>query len=743
MNTNRILTLAFVGISLLAISCYDLKKDKAPEDDLDKIISGMTLEEKVGQMTNLTLSTVAVETDSTITIDTAKLNDVLVKHHVGSIQNVDKRAYDLKDWHLLISQMQKVTLEKTRHKIPFLYCIDAVHGANYINGATLFPHNIGLAATWNPDLAKQCGAITAVQTRAAGIRYNFAPVLDVGRNAQWSRMGETFGEDVYLVSQMGTAVIQGLEGGNVADPTKVAACMKHFVGYSVPQNGKDRAPAYIPDIVLREYFLPPFREAVKTGAHTLMVNSAEINGTPVHASKYLLTDVLRKELGFKGVVISDWQDILKMHERHRVAPSHKEAVLLAINAGIDMCIVPFDFSFYDDLIALVKEGKVSESRIDESVKRILELKKAVGLFENPNIEQASIDQFSKPSYDLTAYNAALESISLLKNDSNTLPLHHEQRVLLTGPAANLLSALHGAWSYSWQGNKEHLYPDSLKTIAEVFDSSLTTVVDEKNKEQVVKAAQKSDVVVLCLGEPAYAETPGNIPDLALDPTQVELVKTVAKTGKPIVVILVGGRPRIIREIEPLCSAILLAYWPGSQGAKAIYDVVYGRFNPSGKLPYTYPRYSGSLITYDHKPLDEAVEIVEPYHYFYEFKPQYEFGHGLSYTTFSYSDLKISKDTVSASDSVSISVTLSNHGKMGGHEVLQLYTRDVFASITPAVKRLRRFQKVYLLPGESKQVTFQLKPEDVAFVNNEGKWVTEQGEFEVQLGKLKKKFVLKE
>ncbi len=719
-------------------------------DAIEKIIEGMTIEEKVGQMTNLTLFSVAIETDSTISLDTAKLYEAIVKKQLGSIQNIIGRAYHMKDWHKMITAMQKMTLEKTRHKIPFLYCIDAVHGANYVYGATQFPHNIALAATFNPDLAKECASITAAETRAAGIRYNFSPVLDVGRNQQWSRLGETFGEDTYLVTQMGTASIRGFEGGDVSKSNKVAACMKHFVGYSVPNNGKDRAPANIPDIVLREYFLPPFREAVKTGVHTLMVNSGEVNGTPVHASKYLLTEVLRTELGFKGVVISDWQDILKMHERHRVAASHKEAVLLAVNAGIDMCIVPFDFSFTDDLIALVREGKIKESRIDESVRRILQMKKDLGLFSKPYLEPESMSYFAKPSYKKTAYAAAVEALTLLKNEDKVLPLDRDKRILITGPASNLLSALHGAWSYSWQGDKEHLYPDSLNTLAEVFaknksvmyEPSLTFKNDVWDKNKVLAAATNSDIIVLCLGEAPYAETPGNIPDLAFDPNQVDLVRTLAVTGKPIVVVLLEGRPRIIRDIEPFCKGIIQAYWPCSQGAQAIYDVVYGKFNPCGKLPYTYPRFSGTLNTYDHKLLDEAVEVAEPYKYVYEFNPQYEFGHGLSYTSFSYKGLAIDKDTLSGSDSIKVSVTVSNTGTRAGHEVVMLYSRDLYASITPSVRRLRRFQKLFLNVGESKTISFYIKKEDLAFVNDQKKWITEAGDFELMVKDLTKKFFYK-
>lgn len=737
---------------LICMFACTKKAAEKPVDQIEKIISEMTLEEKVGQMTNLTLATIASEVDSTVVVDTAKLNDVIIKHHVGSIQNVLTHSYTLDEWHSIIEPIQKLTLEKTRHKIPFLYCIDAVHGANYVYEGIQFPHNIGMAATRNRDLVKACGAVTAVQTRAAGIRYNFAPVLDVGRNQQWSRLGETFGEDTYLSTQMGVAAIRGFEGGDVSNPLHVAACMKHFIGYSAPLNGKDRASANVPEIVLREHYLPSFRAAVNEGTHTLMVNSAEINGTPVHASKYLLTDVLRTELGFKGVVITDWLDIVKLQERHQVAETHKDAVLLAVNAGIDMCIVPFDFKFTEDLIALVKEGKISEKRIDESVRRILQLKKDLGLFEHPYLEQEAVDAFSKSSYTETALQAAHESITLLKNDKNILPLSDKQKVLVTGPYADALSELHGAWSYSWQGNKEELYPDSLNTLAEVFkkdspatclfDLSAWTKTNEWNKNALLKSAKSADVIVVCAGEAAYAETPGNIPDLAFDSTQTAIIKALAATGKPIVLVLLEGRPRIIREIEPYCSAILLAYWPGSQGAQAIYDVLYGKYNPSGKLPYTYPRYSGTLITYDHKLLDEAIEIAEPYQYYYEFDPQYPFGHGLSYTTFAYSPITISADTLSGTDSLKVSVKILNSGTREGQEVVELYTRDVVASITPCVKRLRRFDKINLMPGETKTIDFILSKDDLAFVNEKLETVTEPGSFEIIISDQKATFYYK-
>jgi len=742
-------------ICLAVLGACTNTSDKAPghtgDSQIDDLIASMSLEEKVGQMTNLTLATIAEEKEHKIILDSAKAYDIIVNHHIGSIQNVISQAYHLNEWHDLINRLQKMTLEQTRHKIPFLYCIDAVHGANYIYGATLFPHNLGLGATRNPELVAQCAAITAQETRAAGIRYNFSPVLDVGRNQQWSRFGETFGEDVYLVTELGLASIRGYEGSDLASPASVASCMKHFLGYSVPQNGKDRAPAYIPEGMMREYFLPPFTAAVQAGSQTLMVNSGEVNGVPVHASRYLLTDILRKELNFEGIIITDWLDIVKLHERHRVAASHKEAVYLAVNAGIDMCIVPFDLSFYNDLIELVREKRISEDRINASVKRILLLKKKLGLFENPYIEKEAIENFGKPEYKEAALQAARESITLLKNNNELLPLKNTARVLLTGPSANSAAALHGAWSYSWQGDNEQLYPENSSTIVRSLAPEFkVNFLDcggfdklSWNSAELRKQAQNSDVILVCAGEQAYAETPGNINSLDFDPGQVALIRELHQTGKPVVLILTEGRPRILNEIEKYCEAILLTYWSGSEGANAIAEILAGKTNPSGKLPFTYPRYNGALLTYDHKLLDEAVEIVKPeYEYRYEFNPQYPFGHGLSYTTFEYSNLSVSHDTLTGNDTLHIKVTVANTGKVKGKEVIEVYIRDQYASITPPVKRLKRFEKTELAPGETTTREFHITRNDLSFVGAENKWITEEGGFEIKTGPLSGEFYLK-
>lgn len=733
----------------MVLSCQknqDTANTEVEKDDpIEKIISSMTLEEKVGQMTNLTLATIAEEKDGKLHLDTTKALNILVDKHIGSIQNVISHAYHLDEWHRLVGTLQEITLKKTRHKIPFLYCIDAVHGANYVYGATLFPHNIGLGATRNPELVKQCATITAKETRAAGIRYNFSPVLDVGRNQQWSRFGETFGEDVYLVSKMGLASINGYEGNDVSSPYHVASCMKHFIGYSVPENGRDRAPAYIPEIVLREYFLPPFDSAVKAGAHTLMVNSAEVNGIPVHASKFLLTDLLRGELGYQGVIISDWQDILKLHERHRVAKNHKEAVHLSVNAGIDICIVPYDLAFYNDLIELVKEDKIKMSRIDESVRRILKLKKSLGLFEAPEIEKQAIAAFARPEYKEVSLQAARESITLLKNEDSLLPLKQGTRLLVTGPAANSVAALHGAWSYSWQGDDETLYPDSSENILQALIRNFKVNFLETgsfnnfswNNSKLTNKAKNVDIIIACLGEPAYAETPGNIQSLDLDPKYEQFIDELKNTGKPIVLILTEGRPRIIRNIEPNCAAIILAYWPGPEGPRALSEIISGKTNPSGKLPFTYPKYSGTLQTYDHKLLDEAIEIVKPeYQYYYKFDPQFTFGHGLSYTSFQYRNLSMSSDSLMPDKDIQVTLEVINNGNKKGMEVVELFSRDLYANISPSVKRLRKFKKIELDPGEKSAISFNIEEKDLSFVNQDLIKVCEEGKFEIMVENLR-------
>lgn len=737
-------------LNLMLMLQINLTAQKNSEN-IERLISKMTLAEKVGQMTNITIGMVAKENGISITIDEEKLRNVMIKNYVGSFQNVIDHAYTLDNWHTMLNSIQKINMEESRLKIPMLYAIDAVHGADYTLGSTLFPHNLGLAASRNIALAKQAAEITAKEVRASGIRYNFSPVLDAGRQALWPRLAETFGEDIYLVTQMGLAEIKGYEGNNLKDINHVAACMKHFIGYSYPQSGKDRSSALIPEITLREFFLPSFEAAVKAGTRTIMVNSGEVNGEPVHANKYLLTQVLRKELGFKGVVISDWEDIKKLNERHRVASSYKEAVFQAVDAGIDLCIVPMDLDFSKYLIELVKEKRISIERINASVRRVLQLKYDVGLFDQPFVEKEAIKNFGLSEYKSVALNAARESITLLKNDNNILPLSKDKKILVTGPGANSLTTLNGAWSYSWQGTKPEYFSKDEATILKAIQQKNTKVtyqqgtdfqLNDKGIANAVEAGKDADYIVVCLGEDAYAETPGNIEDMELPDIQQKLVVELSKLNKPIIAVFTEGRPRIIRKIEPLLNAIVLAYWPGSQGGNAIADVIFGDYNPSGKLPITYPKYPNFMLTYDHKYLDEVVEKVNPQRYGEEFNPQFEFGYGLSYTTFNYSDIKFSSDTLKGQGSLSMKVKVTNTGKVFGQEVIEIYSSDLIASITPSVKRLRKFEKVSLEPGQEKEIEFKLNAKDLAFIGKDLKWITEPGEFDIWIGKIKKRIVYK-
>ncbi len=720
--------------------------------DIDALLKQLSLDEKIGQMVQVDLSILVVPHSSPMRLDESKLREALVTNHVGALfNNGEGNALSVAEWHAILKHCQDMVRADTPHKIPVLYGLDSIHGATFVLNSTLFPQNIAMGATRDPDLVRRCAEISAMETRAAGIRWNFAPVLGVGRQPLWPRLPETFGEDTYLVSELGTAEIHGLEGDNVNTPTTVAACMKHYLGYTFPWTGKDRSPALIPDSYLREYFLPPFRAAVQAGVKTVMVNSGDVNGVPLHASKYLLTDVLRGELGFKGVIDSDWQDIIKLHTMHHVAATQKDAVLMAVNAGVDMSMVPLDYSFGRLLKELVQEGKVPESRIDASVRRILELKKELGLFANPYPEPAAAKNFGRPEYHLVALRAAEEAVTLLKNEDSTLPLSKSAKVLVAGPAANSLSALNGCWSYTWQGRDEKLYPKGEPTIVEAIRQkigadkvSYEQGVDFDGKAVDVDAAiadaKKADVVVLCLGEDSYAETPGDINDLDLPEVQQELAKQLYATGKPVVLVLVEGRTRIIREIVPGAKGILMAYWPGSEGALAIANVLFGDANPSGKLPVTYQRYPNNLITYDRKYSAQMDEINPPKgHDAVEFTPQWDFGYGLSYTTFDYKDLKLNSSALKSGGKLNVSVEVANTGKCAGVETVELYTHELYASIAPPQKRLRAFKRVSLQPGETKSVSFELTPRDLAFVNADSKTVTEPGDFEVMVGGLKAGF----
>ena len=726
-------------------------KAQTAEQRATELVKKMTVEEMAGQMTQVTLALVVKNAwaDTTGEISPELLRKAIVDYKVGSLLNTTAHALPLDRWHDIIRRIQDES-KNTRLKIPVLYGLDAMHGQTYTLNSTLFPQNIGMAASRNPQLAFDAAKTTAKELRASGVRWNFAPVLDIGRQPLWSRFPETYGEDVYIGKVMGTSAIKAYEEDGLANPTAVASCMKHYLGYSNSRNGKDRTPIYMPEIEIREYYLPQFREAVKAGASTIMINSSEINGTPVHADKYWLTDVLRKELGFRGLVVSDWEDIIRLHTRHNVAASPREAVAMAVNAGIDMSMVPADFSFYDLLLDAVRLKEVPLSRLQEATMRILTLKFQLGLFDDPYPEADAISNFGKPQYQEQALNAARESLTLLKNSNNILPLKKDAKILVAGPAAQSISALNGCWSYTWQGNDDRWYPADSKTILQAFKEKLgeknvitTTVVGYDQPENydtrtLSQAASKADIIVLCIGENAYAESPGNIRDLALPMEQVALAKAAFMTGKPVVLVLCEGRPRFITEIEPAASGILMAYWPGKKAAEAIADVLFGDYNPDARLPFSYPKSMGEIVLYDRKPTEEVREVFND-NVGNGYDPLYPFGHGLSYTTFSYSNLSLSNGMLTSNGSIEVSVTVKNSGNRSGKHSVELYTRDLYASVTPSMKRLHAFTKIELAAGESKTVKFSLAKDDLAFVNAQLKTVTEPGEFEVMIGELKAKF----
>jgi beta-glucosidase len=716
------------------------------------MVAGMTLEEKAGQMTQVTFALIAKDGwgNQDGTLDAEALKRAVVDYKVGSILNTAVAALPMQTWNKIITFIQDES-KKTRLKIPVLYGLDAIHGQTYTANATLFPHNLPLAATRNLELAKAVTKITAKELRASGVRWNFAPVLDIGRQPLWSRFPETYGEDVYIGKTMGAAVVKAYEEDGLKNPTAVVSCMKHYIAYSGSRTGKDRTPIYLPEIELREYYLPQFREAVKAGSSTIMINSSEINGEPVHASKYLLTDVLRKELGFDGLIVTDWEDIKRLHERHNVAATPREAVVMAVNAGIDMSMVPGDFSFYDLLIEAVKKGEIPMSRVNDAVTRILNLKMKLGLFENPYPEVAAIANFGQPAFQTVALDAAREAMTLLKNKDNTLPLSKTAKVLVAGPSAQSISALNGCWSFTWQGKEEKWYPTDHKTIYQAIadkigaaNVSTTTVkgfddTTNYNTSKLIAAAANADVIVLCLGEDAYAESPGNTRDLALPEEQIALAKAAASTGKPVILVLTEGRPRFITSIEPAMKGILMAYWSGKKTAEAVADVLFGDYNPDGRLPFTYHRSMGEIVLYDRKPTEEVREVFND-NIKTGYDPLYPFGHGLSYTSFEYSDLKLSSKTLTAFTSLTVTVTVKNTGQRDGKHTVELYTRDLYASITPNMKRLRAFQKIQLKAGESKMVSFTINKNDLSFVNAKLKTVTEPGDFEVMVGDKKGAFL---
>lgn len=741
------IVIIFVLFTSLALKPGDQKRNADQIDQRVKdLLSQMTLEEKVGQMTEVTIQAVSKvqgTKDQIHQLDDAKLEEAITKYHVGSILNVYDVAHTLNYWHDIISKIQDIATKKTRLKIPVIYGIDAIHGANYTMGATLFPQAINMAATWNTELEKESGRITAYETRASGIPWNFYPVLDIGRQLLWPRLWETFGEDVYLASQMGRAYIEGAQGDDISQKDKVATCLKHYVGYSFPFNGKDRTPAWIPERMLREYFLPTFEEGILAGSPTVMVNSAEIDGIPGHANYHLLTEILRNELNFKGFVVSDWEDIVRLHTRDKMAETPKDAVRIAVMAGVDMSMVPYDFSFYNYLLELAKEGSVPMWRIDEAVSRILRVKMQLGLFENPYPDKDLAKKFACKEFTDANLNAARESIILTKNENNILPLSKKIKVLVTGPTANLLSVLNSGWTITWQGNEETLYPQEKNTVLEAIQNKIgkenvtyvegTSFDKDINTEKAVNEAKNSDVVVVCLGEHAYCETPGNIDDLTLDKAQLHLAKKIAESGKPIVLVMLEGRPRLITEIEPKIDGIVLGFLPGMEGGNAIADILFGDYNPNAKLPITYPRSPNGITLYDYKPLEKFDSN--------DYNPLWPFGYGLSYTKFNYNNLKLSRNKIKESDELTVTIDVKNVGKIAGKEVVQLYLTDLYGSVTRPNKQIKGFQKVYLNPDEVKTVSFKINKDHLSFIGQNNKRIVELGEFKITIGNESTDFIL--
>ena len=758
----------YIIILLLFFSCTNQNSVSNIDKKVDDILSKMTLEEKVGQMTQINLTVIAKgpnkwSSSFPMEIDEKKANKALVDFKVGSVLNtINNTAQKPSVWFKNISKIQDIAMKNTNLGIPVIYGIDAIHGTTYTDGATMFPQQITTAASWNPENAYNMALVCAYETRASSIPWNFSPVLDLGLDPRFSRQFESFGEDPLMVERFGVEMIKGYQGLNndISNKYSVAACMKHFVGYHATISGKDRTPAYIPDNVLKEYHIEPFKKAIDAGAKTIMINSGLINGLPVHADYNLMINVLRNELGFEGVILTDWEDIRKLHDRDKVADSQKEAVKMAINAGIDMSMVPYEYeNFINNLKDLVNEGEVSIERIDDAVKRILKLKLELDLFENPVTNYEEYIDFGSKKHHQLAYKAASESITLLKNNDNILPIKGNPRILVAGPNGNNMRTLNGAWTYSWQGDLTDQFAGEFNTIYEAIannygknnvkyvsgvsykeNGSYYDMVED-NINLAVKEAKNSDYVVLCLGESTYTEKPGDLNDLTLHHLQLKLAKELAKTGKPIILILNLGRPRLISDIESLMNAVINVYLPGNFGGDALSDIISGVVNPSGKLPYTYPLYPNSLLPYYYKPSEVQNNAQGAYNYVGEVNNLYDFGFGLSYSEFVYSNLKINKEEFNMNDTIKVSVNIENTSEIDGFETIQLYSSDLYASITPDVKRLRDFSKVEIKAGETKTIIFDLPVDNLAFVNLNNDYIIESGKFKLTIDKLSKEITV--
>ena len=754
---------------LFLISCYQSKEFSDIDKEVDDMLKLMTLDEKVGQMTQINLTVIAKgpnkwSSSFPLEIDPKKTKKAIVDYKVGSVLNtINNTAQKPKVWFKTISDIQSYAIDSTKMKIPIIYGIDAIHGTTYTDGATMFPQQITTAASWNPENAYNMALVCAYETRASSIPWNFSPVLDLGLDPRFPRQFETFGEDPLIVERFGDAMIKGYQGdkNDISNKYNVAACMKHFVGYQAVISGKDRTPAYIPDNVLSEYHIEPFKKAIESGAKTIMINSGLINGVPVHADYDLMINVLRNKLGFQGVILTDWEDIRKLHDRDKVAKTQREAIKIAINAGIDMSMVPYEYEhFIKNLKSLVEEGEVSIERIDDAVKRILKLKLELDLFNNPVTNYEEYDDFGSKKHHQLAYKSASESITLLKNNDDILPLKGKPRILVTGPNANNMRTLNGAWTYSWQGELTDDFAGEYNTIYEsirnTYGSNNVKYIpgvsyrkdanyydmDEIDIQKAVIEARRSDYIILCLGENTYTEKPGDLNDLNIHRLQSKLALELSKTGKPIILILNLGRPRLISDIEPLMSAIINVYLPGNFGADALADILSGKVNPSGKLPYTYPAYPNSLLPYYYKPSEVQNNAQGAYNYVGEVNNLYDFGYGLSYSDFKYSKLSVNKDTFSIDENINIEVSITNDSDIDGYETIQLYSSDLYASITPDVKRLRDFNKIHIKSGETKTVSFSLPVSELEFYNINNIPVVEEGKFKISINTFTKEIYVK-
>ncbi|MCD8081244.1 MAG: glycoside hydrolase family 3 C-terminal domain-containing protein, partial [Bacteroides sp.] len=732
-----------------------IPSDPEIERKVEDLLGRMTLEEKIGQMTQLTLDVLAdwnSDPGTNFQFNEAILDTVFGTYKIGSILNAPGTTGQTPEkWHEIIQRIQEKSLEVMG--IPCVYGVDQMHGTTYTLGGTMFPQGVNMGATFNRQLVREGSRISAYETKAGSIPWTFAPVVDLGRDPRWPRMWETFGEDVYVNTVLGRESVLGFQGDdpNRIGGNSVAACMKHYMGYGVPVSGKDRTPSSITLQDMREKHFEPFRAAVRAGALSVMVNSAMNNGLPFHANYELLTQWLKEDLNWDGLIVTDWADINNLYTRDKVATSKKDAIRMAINAGIDMSMVPYEWSFCTYLKELVEEGEVSMERIDDATRRVLRMKFRLGLFETPWTDLADYPEFGGAAHAAQALAAAEESLVLLKNTDNILPLATGKKLLVTGPNANSMRTLNGGWSYSWQGDKADEFTAAYHTILKalqqkfgagqvVYEPGVTYkkggLYWEENEPEISKAvaaAADVDYIVACIGENSYCETPGNLTDLYLSANQRELVKALAATGKPVILVLNEGRPRIINELEPLVQAVVHVMLPGNYGGDALANLIAGDANFSGKLPFTYPKEINSLVTYDYKPCEDLEKMEGAYDYDAVMSVQWAFGYGLSYTTYQYSNLRASKSEFTAEDTLEFTVDVTNTGSRAGKESVLLFTSDLIASLTPDIRRLRGFEKIELQPGETKSVTIRLKGSDLAFVGYDGKWILEAGEFRVQTG----------